>query len=122
MKRLAFIILILICIPVLAGQYEDALRTGNPVCLYVYTKTCRYCKQTNPVFEKMFQNHKKVCNFVRVDAESPYGSLLVRDLRINYVPFIALADSKRQYFVPISPTCALDYTCFEKELKEFVKR
>ena len=121
MKKLAFIILTLICIPVLAGQYEDALRTGNPVCLYLYTKTCKYCKQTNPVFEKMVQNHRKICNFVRVDADSPYGNLLIRDLRVNYVPFVVLADAKRQFFVPIAPSCALDYSCFEKELKDFVK-
>ena len=115
------LLLLILNLPVFAGAYEDALRTGRPVCLYIYTKTCRYCKQTNPVFEKMSQNHRKVCNFVRVDAETPYGNLLLRDLRIGYVPFVVFADAKRQYFIPVSPTCATDYTCFEKGLKNFVK-
>ena len=121
MKRLALILSLLICLPVFAGQYEDALRTGKPVCLYLYTKTCKYCKQANPVFDKLFENNKKTYQFVKIDAESPYGYLLVRDLRVSYVPFVALADGKRQYFVPISPSCVIEYACAENELKKFLK-
>ena len=112
----------MLVLSVFAGPYEDAVRTGRPVCLYIYTKTCKYCKQTNPVFERMAQNHRKICNFVRVDAESPYGTLLVRDLMVSYVPFVAFADARRQYFIPVAPTCALEYSCLEKEFKTFMKQ
>ena len=85
-KLITILLLFFLCAPVFAGQYEDALRTGQPVCLYLYTKTCKYCKQAEPVFEKISQNNKKHYRFVKVDAESPYGYLLVRDLRVGYVP------------------------------------
>ncbi len=109
------------CIPVFAGQYEDALRTGKPVCLYMYTKTCKYCKQFKPIFEKIVQNHKNQYRFVSIDAESPYGNLLMRDLYASYVPYVILSDAKRHYFVPIAPSCAIEYSCIEKEMKNFLK-
>lgn len=121
MKKLALILSLLICLPVFPGQYEDALRTGEPVCLYLHTKTCRYCKQANLVFEKLVQNNKKKYKFVSLDAESPYGSLLMRDLMVGYVPFVVLSDAKRQYFQPIAPSCVIEYACIEKEMKEFLK-
>lgn len=122
MKKLVLMVLALMfCLSAQAGQYEDALRTGNPVCLYMYTKTCGYCKQANPIFEKLSQNYRKHVNFVRIDAETPYGYLLMRDLRVGYVPYVVLADAKRQYFVPVTPSCAIEYACIEKELKDFIK-
>ena len=121
MKRFVLILSLLICLPAFPGAYEDALRTGEPVCLYLYTKTCKYCKQANPVFEKLVQTHKKKYKFVSIDAESPYGNLLMRDLMAGYVPFVVLADAKRQYFSPVMPTCVIEYACIEKEMKEFLK-
>ncbi len=113
--------LLLLSTPAFAGQYEDALRTGEPVCLYLHTQYCKYCKQFNPVFEKLVQNHKKHYKFVSIDAESPYGYLLMRDLRAGYVPFVVLSDAKRHYFVPIAPSCAIEVACMNKEMTEFLK-
>ena len=122
MKKLILVLaLIFTNLSAIAGQYEDALRTGMPVCLYMYTQTCKYCKQTKPIFEKLVQKYNKHCRFVSIDADSPYGSLLMQDMRIGYVPYIALADAKRNYYMPIMPTCALEYACIEKELKDFLK-
>ena len=121
MKNIITILLLMLVIPVYAGQYEDALRTGEPVCLYLYTKTCKYCKQTTPVFEKLAQNYRKQCHFVIVDAESPYGNLLIRDMMVGYVPFVVMTDIKKQYFRPVEPTCVMEYACIEKKLNEFIK-
>ena len=121
MKKLLLLLSMLFCIPVFAGQFEDAMRTGEPVCLYIHTQYCRYCKQFNPVFDKLVQNHKKRYKFVKVDADSPYGNLLMRDLRAGYVPFVALSDAKRHYFVPIAPSCAIEVACMEREMNEFLK-
>ena len=122
MRKFVLLLLIMFLnMPVFAGQYEDALRTGKPVCLYMYTKTCKYCKQFKPVFEKIVQNHKNTYRFVSIDAESPYGNLLMRDLYAAYVPYVVLSDAKRHYFVPIAPSCAIEYSCIEKEMKKFLK-
>ena len=121
MKKVILLLSLLLCMPAFAGQYEDALRTGEPVCLYVYTNYCKYCKTFNPVFEKLVQNHKKTYKFVRIDADSPYGSLLMRDLRATYVPFVVLSDARRHYFVPIEPSCAIQIACIEKEMSGFLK-
>lgn len=122
LKKLLVLGLLVIGVPVFAGQYEDALRTGQPVCLYLHTKTCKYCKQFNPVFEKMFNNYKKTYRFVSIDADSPYGMLLMQDLRAGYVPFVALADARRQYFLPIAPSCAIEAACMTKEMNSFIKK
>lgn len=108
-------------IPAFAGQYEDALRSGEPVFLYMYVKNCKYCKEFNPIYEKTFNNHKNSFRFVKVDADSPYGTLLMQDLRASYVPLVILADSKRQYMMSILPDCLIDNACLEKELKNFLK-
>jgi len=121
MIKLIFILSLLLCMPVFAGQYEDALRTGQPVCLYIHVKDCKYCKQTNQVFERIVQHYKKSYRFVSIDAQSPYGLLLMEDLRVGFVPFVMLADARRQYVTPIFPSCSIDYACTEKEMKNFLK-
>lgn len=120
-KILLTILSLLFITPVFAGPYEDAIRSGQPVVLYMYTKTCNYCKNFNPIFDKMAQNYKTSYRFVKVDAESPYGGLLVRDLVVGYVPFVSLTDTKKQLLYTISPTCLKDSACFEGELKNFIK-
>ena len=117
---LTFLSLFIIA-PVFAGQYEDALRTGQPVVLYMYTKTCNYCKNFNPIFDKVAQNYKNSCRFVKVDAESPYGSLLVRDMVVGYVPFVSLTNANKKLMYTIEPSCLKDSACFEGELKNFLK-
>ena len=122
MKKVIILLLFyVLCVPVFAGQYEDALRTGEPVCLYLHTQYCKYCKQFNPIFEKITRSQKKNYRFVKIDAESPYGYLLMRDLRAGYVPFVVLSDAKRHYFVPIAPSCAIEIACMEKEMSGFLK-
>ena len=55
MKKLIVILLMLLfSFPVWAGQYEDALRTGKPVCLYIHVKYCKYCN------EKEIYNHEHI--------------------------------------------------------------
>ena len=122
LKKLFLLGLLLFGVPVLAGQYEDALRTGEPVFLYMHTNYCRYCKEFNPIFDKLVQNNKKKYHFVKVNAESPYGYLLMRDLRAGYVPFVALSDAKRHYFLPIAPSCAIETACIEQEMAGFLKQ
>lgn len=122
MKKAFLIILSLfMLIPVFAGQYEDALRSGEPVILYIYTKECKYCKEFNPIFDALAQNYRKSYRFVKVDAYSPYGGLLIQDFRANYVPFVVLADARRQRLISIQPDCLLKNACVEEELKKFIK-
>lgn len=122
MKKIVLIVLsFFMSASVFAGQYEDALRTGQPVFLYAYTKQCKYCKEFNPVFEKAVQSHKNSFKFVKVDAETPYGTLLMRDLRASYVPFVIMADAKRKYMISIEPDCLIDSACLDKEMRNFLK-
>lgn len=120
-KRLIILILFFFAVPVFAGQYEDALRTGEPVFLYMYTDYCKYCKEFQPIFEKLFKKHGKNYKFVKINAESPYGMLLMRDLTAGYVPYAIMADSKRQLFYSISPDCLLVFECADKQLVNFLK-
>ncbi len=122
MKKIILIALSLFLIlPAYAGQYEDALRTGRAVFLYLHTKNCNYCKAFNPIFEKTFKTYKDSFQFVSIDAESPYGMLLMNDFHAGYVPFVILADARRQYMTSVLPDCLIDNACLEGEIKNFLK-
>ena len=117
-----FLVLFIMCIslPVFAGTFEDALKSNNNVFLYLYTPECKYCVKFDPVYQKLVKNHNGDCSFVKVNARTPYGTGLLRRFRSPYVPFVVVANSKKNTFVNISVDCLLDYVCTEQSLKQII--
>ena len=56
-KRLLLIFALCVSLPAFAGVFEDALKTGNNVFLYLYTPECKYCNEFNPVYQRLAKNY-----------------------------------------------------------------
>ena len=108
-------------IPAFANPYEDAMNKGENVFLYMYTNNCKYCVQFDPVFEKLSNAHKNHCKFIKMDADTKYGHLIMFQYQARYVPFVVLVNSNKQIMDPISPECLMEYACVDKEIKQFIK-
>ncbi len=119
-KRLLLIFALCVSLPAFAGVFEDALKTGNNVFLYLYTQECKYCNEFNPVYQRLAKNYGNRCSFVKVNAATPYGLGLIKRFRTRYVPFVVVADKKDNSYVNISVNCLLDYVCAEKSLKKII--
>ena len=122
MKRVILLILILFLgTNVFAGEYEDTLEKGKPVVLYIYASYCKYCKEFEPVYYKLFKFNASTYNFVKLDAQTQYGAYLMRKFGARYVPFVVLSDLNKQKVKVIEPSCSIDYACVNNELKQFLK-
>ena len=103
---------------VYAGSYEDALQKKGKVFLYFYSPQCRTCKN----FDTIFNSLKKQIpdyEFVRVNAETPYGMHLFLSFKGRYVPLIILTDAKTKKSVNINHTCVMDEVCLARAMKSF---
>lgn len=104
-----------------AGEYEDAIKSGKPVFLYVYVPYCATCQKFDVVYDKLSRAFKGNCKFLRINAETQYGASIARKMQIMFVPYVRMIDTRREYMGIIEPDCLLDYVCTEKELKQFIK-
>lgn len=120
-KIVIFILSLLFMLPVFAGPYEEALNKGENVFLYMYTENCKYCKQFDPVFEKLNVQYKNRFKFVKIDADTKYGHFIMFQYQARYVPFVVMVNANKQILSPISPECLLESACVEKEMKQFIK-
>jgi len=120
MKRI--LLLFLLCwslvLPAFSGVYEDALSKNDKVFLYFYIPDCKTCKAFDRIYDSL-QAKNKDFGYVRVDANTLYGSRLIWKMRGRYVPYIILADSKTKKTVNISHTCVMDEVCMQRAMKSF---
>lgn len=120
-RKFLLTILFINCLPLFAGEYEDAIKTHDKVFLYVHAQKCNYCKIFEPIYEKLMTNYNKECKFVKVDSGTNYGNNLASKFRIKFVPYVVLVKSKENRGIVINPKCLLEYECSEKILVEFLK-
>ena len=121
-KRLLSLLILLLNLPVFAGELEDALKHNSKVYLYMYTKNCKYCDRFKPTGEKLEQKYKKNCAIVKIDAATQYGNSLMQDFGCYYVPNLILLDYKKQTMRRIAPDCMLNYDCIKDAMEEFVRQ
>ncbi len=121
LKRFLFALSILIILPVYAGEFEDAIAKNDKVFLYLYAKNCDYCVKFNPNYDKLTREFGKNCKFLKIDASSKYGNELGYALGAQYVPFVAMVNSKTKVIKTVHPTCLLSYSCVQNNMKKFLK-
>lgn len=121
MKRFLLILILILFLPAFAGEYEDALQKYDKIFLYFYTQECSYCKKFEPIFEKISKLYGEKCKFVKVDANSNYGSKLSRSFYLKFVPYVVLVESKKERGLVISPNCLLEYACTGRVVEDFIK-
>ena len=123
MKRLLLcLLLFLLTFPVFAGSVQDAMKTHDKVFIYLYTKNCGYCVKFNPIYEKVMNKFSNRCKFLKIDAETPYGISVMRDLQGVFVPYVILMDNKEKKLYKLQPNCLLDYACTANAVDVFVNK
>ena len=112
--------LILGCIPVFAGELEDALSKNKNVFLYFYTPECSYCSKFTPRYNKLSKMYDKHYTFIKLNASTHYGYSIWRKFGGKYVPYIVLINSKNNA-AQIDPNCLINTECTERVLMKFIK-
>ena len=121
-RRLLLLLTFLLILPAYSGEYEDAINSGSPVFLYLYTQECGYCRKFNPIYDRLTRgDYKDTYKFLKINANTESGRNLMFAFRANYVPFVVLINHKQQKMYGITPSCLLNLLCTEKELKKFLK-
>jgi len=120
LKKILVLLSFVFILPAFAGTFEDALKTGDYVFLYLYTPNCGYCTKFTPIYEKLEKSNLNV-KFVKVNANTLYGFNLMRNFGARYVPFVALVNSKTKTGEQIPPDCIMQLACAEKAIKGFKK-
>ena len=118
-KRLVTMFLLLQCVPVFAGELENAWTKNKNVFLYLYSENCGYCKMFSPRYNKLSATYNKNYEFVKVDTDTDYGLNLLRKYNGRYIPYVLLLNKNK--VVQIQPDCLMDLACVEYEIKAFNK-
>ena len=120
LKRFVSIFLLFFAQPVFSGEFEDAIASNAKFLLYMYTPSCNYCVKFNPIYEQLNKKYDKSCKFLKINANTEYGNVLMRSLNAFYVPYVVLVDSRKQTLQNITPTCMLNYACIKDAVDKFV--
>ena len=107
-------------LPAFSGELEEASRRNARVFLYMYTPECGYCKQFDPIYNLYEKKYGKNCAFLKINANTEYGSYLMRQMRASYVPYVALINNNKQTLQRVAPTCLLNNACTKDALEKFV--
>ena len=120
-KKILFILLFSLTLPLFAGEYEDAIKNNDKIFLYFYSEECGYCQKFTPLFEKFSSLYNDKCTFLKIDANSRYGRDLALKFHVRFLPHVVLVDTKKEKGLVIIPNCLLQYACTNGVIKEFVK-
>lgn len=118
-KRILGIFAILLTLPVVAGEYENALAQNKKTFLYLYSSDCGYCVKFEPIYEKLVSNFSSEYKFVKVNTDTTYGRSLAKKLQVRFVPFVLLTDKTRNENALVAPMCITNLACADKVLKNF---
>lgn len=101
-----------------AGSYENALEKNDKVFLYLYSPVCGTCSMFNKIYNNLKLSNPEFA-YVKVNAETPYGSRLMMKFRARYVPYIILTNSKTGKSVNVNHSCVMDDVCLIRAMKSF---
>ena len=121
LKKLLLILIFSLILPVIAGEYEDALKNNEKIFLYFYTDECGYCQKFKPFFESFSKIYEEKCKFLAIDGNTNYGKNLAQNFRIRFLPYVILVDVKKENGLVINPDCLQKYSCTNDIIKEFIK-
>ncbi len=109
-------------LPVSAGELEQLIINNEKMVLYLYTPECSYCVKFNPIFEKLENKFGNKCKFLKVNANTEYGYMLMYATRGTYVPNVILIDSKNQVMNRMEANCLLNMACANESVSKLVNK
>lgn len=118
-KRSILLLILFLILPVFATELDNAFAKKDNVFLYLYTPSCRYCKEFTPYYDKLVKMYANQYEFVKIDASTYNGSKLLREYNGSYVPYVILLNKKANKKMVIYPNCLSEYICTENAVKSF---
>ena len=120
LKKVIFLLCLLSILPVFANTERDSLRPNNKQFLYFYTSDCGYCVRFNPIYNRLKNKFKKNCDFIKIDASTDSGNLMMREYNAYYVPYVILVDNHSKTMNRLSPNCLLNYSCSKDAVEKLI--
>ena len=121
LKKVFFSLLLLLFLPVLAGEYEDAFKNNYKILMYLTMPECSYCNKFDKVYEELTISYGDKVKFLKIDTTTSYGKKLAESFRIKFVPYVILIEPKKEKGLVINPDCLLQYTCTENLIKSVLE-
>lgn len=118
-RSLLTLAMLIITLPVFAGELENAFTQNDNVFLYLYSSTCGYCTKFNPIYEKLKKNYNTTYAFVKLNVNTYYGHKIYRAYNGRFVPYVLLLNQKKNRAIYINPNCLLEYSCITQEVNKF---
>lgn len=120
-KNVLLILSIFILIPVFAGNALNEVNKTDKVFLYVSANDCGYCAKFEPIFKKLSSNYSnRPCKFIKVDASTPEGKVVINDFGVYYLPYVIMIDNKKRMIHNVVPKCLLNYACINDATNRFI--
>ena len=75
--------------------YENAVKDKKkPMIVLFYADWCGFCVRFMPIYEKLYKNHKKDFNFVKVNVEDEKYEAAVKKYEISAFPTVYMVNTK----------------------------
>lgn len=117
MKKIFLLLALLMIVPAQAGELENAINAKKNVFLYVTAPWCGACKAFNPIYQSLENQYNKKFTFIKVDADSNYGSGISRKYNVRYIPYVRIIKPNSSQQIPYK--CLVQYSCINNVLEKF---
>ena len=119
-KKILCVLSLMLALPVVAGEFDNAVKNNDKIFLYLYSPSCGYCAKFSPIYGKLSKNYGTKCKFVKFDTTTKEGLELSRRFNTMFVPYGIAINNKTHTGVQISPDCLIDYACVNSVMSKFV--
>lgn len=75
-------------------DYQKAITSKKPMLILFYADWCGFCIRFMPIYEKLYKNHKRNFNFVKINVEDEKYSDVVKKYQINAFPTVFMVNTK----------------------------
>ena len=103
--------------PTMATEVDEIINSGSNLMLYLYTPECGYCRQFTPKYNKITKVYDNKYKFLKIDAYTKEGQILMYKYNVSYVPFVILLNKNKTE--RISTDCLMDSQCIDRKLVKF---
>ena len=104
---------------VFANSFNDAIKKGDNVLLYLYTNECHYCKLVSPTFDKIARTNPNKYKYMKINANTREGHEIMNEFGVNYVPFVMIIKSKENKYSNIGVNCLLSFACTNSVVRRY---
>ncbi len=120
LKKVLLFLSLFFILPVFAGEFEEASISNKKMFVYLYIPECSYCDQFSPIYDKLAKKYDRNCKFLKINANTQYGSTVAFKLLAPYYPYVVLLDNQKQTMQRVIPPCLINEVCAKDAVEKFV--